>query len=88
VLNVEVDDKIVGVVDICRSTVGGRKNVNISAYAGKRVRISFFLTTDSSVGSEVRIDNVALSNSTTAVNVPFVQLVSLKPVIDMSMIKR
>jgi len=88
VLNVEVDDKIVGVVDICRSTVGGRKNVDISAYAGKRVRISFFLTTDSSVGSEVRIDNVALSNSTTAVNVPFVQLVSLKPVIDMSMIKR
>lgn len=88
VLNVEVDDKIVGVIDVCRSTVGGRRSVDISAYAGKRVRLSFFLTTDQSVGSEVRIDNVALSTTTTVVNVPSIQLVTVKPVVDMSMAKR
>ncbi len=89
VLNVEIDSTIVGVADVCRGTVNGRKSVDITAFAGRRVRISFFLTTDSSVGSEVRIDNVALSNTASAVNVARVTLSAIKPNADMSsMMKR
>jgi hypothetical protein len=69
--------------------VNGRKSVDITAFAGRRVRISFFLTTDSSVGSEARIDNVALSNTASAVNVSRVTLTAIKPNADMSsMMKR
>ena len=68
VMNVTVDDVILGMLDICNDVLPTRASVDISAYAGKRVPISIFLTTDISIGSEISIDNVAVSNTLTAVN--------------------
>lgn len=88
VLNIEVDNAIVGTVDVCKRATGlPRQSIDIASYAGQRVRISFFLTTDGSVGSEARVDNVALSNTLTAVNVPLVQFTQLKITADPSMAK-
>ena len=67
-MNVTVDDVILGMLDICNDVLPTRASVDISAYAGKRVPISIFLTTDISIGSEISIDNVAVSNTLTAVN--------------------
>ena len=89
VLNVEIDNTIVGTVDVCRGLAPGLRSVDVTAFARRRVRISFYLTTDSSVGSEVRIDNVALSSTASAVNVARVTLSAIKPNADMSgMLKR
>jgi hypothetical protein len=82
VLNIEVDGNWLGGMDICKGTRPGRASVDISAYAGQRVPISIFLTTDLSLGSEVTIDNVAISNTLTAVNVSRVVLTPVKTAVD------
>jgi hypothetical protein len=62
VLNVEVADSIVDTIDICKMSAPQQKSIDISAFAGKRVRVSFFLVTDYFISSEVTIDNVVISN--------------------------
>jgi hypothetical protein len=70
VLNVEVDNKLVGAIDICKTTLARTGSVDVSAFAGRRVRVSFFLVTDYSQASEVALDNVVFSNSLNAITVP------------------
>ena len=82
VLNIEVDDTRLGVIGICKGVRPGRASIDISAYAGRRVPISIFLTTNSSLESEVTIDNVAISNTLTAVNVSRVVLTPVKTAVD------
>jgi hypothetical protein len=72
VLNVEVDGMLLGAIDICKTTPARTGSVDVSAFAGRRVRVSFFLITDDSQGSEVALDNVVLSNSLNAITVPTV----------------
>jgi hypothetical protein len=61
VLNVEVAGVLLGAIDICKATPARTGSVDISAFAGQRVRVSFVMVTDYSQGSEVTIDNVAIS---------------------------
>ena len=72
VLNVDVDGALLGAVDICKTTPAHTGSVDISAFAGRRVRVSFFLITDYSQASEVSLDNVVISNSLNAISVPTV----------------
>jgi hypothetical protein len=81
-MTITVNDTPLGTMDICKGIRSGRASVDISAYAGQRVPISIFLTTDSSYGSEITIDNVTVSNTLTAVNVPQVVLMPVKTVMD------
>jgi len=81
-MTIAVNDAPLGTMDICTGIRPGRASVDISAYAGQRVPISIFLTTDSSYGSEITIDNVAISNTLTAVNVPQVVLTPVKTSMD------
>jgi hypothetical protein len=71
-LYVEVDSHLVGAIDICKTTPARVGSVDVSAFAGNRVQVSFVMVTDYSQGSEVLIDNVALSNTLTQVSVPTV----------------
>ncbi|NBU63056.1 MAG: hypothetical protein EBS29_00890 [Chloroflexia bacterium] len=82
VVNITVDDNRLGRIDICKGMVPGRAVVDISGYAGKRVPISIFLTTDSALGSEVIIDNVAVSNTPVPVSIPQDVLTPVKTVMD------
>jgi hypothetical protein len=84
VLNIEVNDTRLGAMDICNGIMPGRVSVDISAYAGQRVPISIFLTTDGSFGSEVQIDNVTISNSPTAVTMAQVLLTPAKLSMDIT----
>lgn len=72
VLQVEVDYRVVGVgvVDICKTTPSRLGSVDVSPFAGKRVRVRFVLVTDYPQGSAVTTDNVALSNTLSAISVP------------------
>jgi len=88
VLNIEVDDTRLGGMDICKGIRPGRASVDISAYAGQRVPISIFLTTDSSMGSEVTIDNVTISSTLTAVNVSRVVLTPVKTAVDATVLHK
>jgi hypothetical protein len=72
VLNVEVDGVLIGAVDICKTTPARTGSVDVSTFAGRRVRVSFFLITDYSQASEVLLDNVVISNSLNAISVPTV----------------
>jgi hypothetical protein len=81
-MTITVNDTPLGAMDICKTTNAGRASVDISTYAGQRVPVSIFLTTDSSIGSEITIDNVAISNTLTAVNVSRVVLTPVKTSMD------
>jgi hypothetical protein len=75
VLNIEIDNKLVGAIDICRTTLARTGSVDVSAFAGRRVRVSFFLVTDYSQGSEVTIDTVMIRNTLSAISIPTVVVI-------------
>ena len=81
-MTIAINDTPLGTMDICKGIRPGRASVDISAYAGQRVPVSIFLTTDSSMGSEITIDNVTVSNTLTAVNVSQVVLTPVKTSMD------
>jgi hypothetical protein len=87
-MTIAVNDAILGTMDICRGVRPGRASVDIAAYAGQRVPISIFLTTDISIGSEITIDNVAISNTLTAVNVSRVVLTPVKTSMDATALQK
>jgi hypothetical protein len=87
-MTITVNDTPLGTMDICRGVRPGRASVDISAYAGQRVPISIFLTTDISMGSEITIDNVAISNTLTAVNVSRVVLTPVKTSMDATALQK
>jgi hypothetical protein len=61
VLNIEVDEVVVGRVDICRTQRTGQWSVDMTPYANKRVKIGFNYVTDTTIAGEVVIDDVSLS---------------------------
>lgn len=75
VLEVKVNDTSVGLMDLCGGVITGNSAVDISAFAGQRVRVSFAVVSDFLVGSEAVIDNVEIS--TTPVNAA----TALRPVV-------
>ena len=82
VLNIEVDEVIVGRVDISRCQPSGQLSIDMTPYATKRVKIGFNFVTDSSISGEVTVDNVALSTVAAGANrAPMVLLATPKTVI-------
>ena len=65
-LNVEVDEVVVGRVDICRSQRTGQWSIDMTPYINKRVKIGFNYVTDSSIAGEAVIDDVNLSTDPSA----------------------
>ena len=68
VLNVEVDEVVVGRVDICRAQRTGQWSIDMTPYVNKRVKIGFNYVTDSSIAGEAVIDDVSLSTDPAATN--------------------
>jgi hypothetical protein len=75
VLNIEVDEVVVGRIDICRTQRSGQWSVDMTPYANKRVKIGFNYVTDSSIAGEVVVDDVSLStDASLSVRAPLVVL--------------
>ena len=65
-LNVEVNDVVVGRIDICRTQRSGQWSIDMTPYINKRVKIGFNYVTDSSIAGEAVIDDVSLSTDPSA----------------------
>jgi hypothetical protein len=79
VLNVEVNEVVVGRVDICRTQRTGQWSIDMTPYVNTRVKIGFNYVTDSSIAGEVVIDDVSVSTDPAAtVRAPMVVLANPK----------
>jgi hypothetical protein len=65
-LNVEVNDVVVGRIDICRTQRSGQWSIDMTPFVNTRVKIGFNYVTDSSLFGEVLIDDVILSTDPSA----------------------
>jgi hypothetical protein len=79
VLNIEVNEVVVGRIDICKTQRSGPWSVDLSAYANTRVKIGFDYVTDSSLAGEVTIDDVAFStDAASSIRAPLALLATPK----------